>query len=195
VGVNAERYPGLVRRIVNEGHEIGNHTYYHPNLALCWPEHIRLELNATQLLLETITGHATTLFRPPYAADTSPSRLSSSPLKIAEISIISWSWRASTQRIGKAGCRHHFASGKTTAARWQHHLAPRRRRRSFPDGRSFHLSGLAATKGDTGAFKHTAGHHARRVMPREQGGQSLMRFVKAPASRNYPASKNFSGHS
>src|SRR5882724_8496076 len=85
VGVNAERYPGLVRRIVNEGHEIGNHTYYHPNLALCWPEHIRLELNATQLLLETITGRATTLFRPPYAADTGPTDLSElAPLKIAE---------------------------------------------------------------------------------------------------------------
>src|SRR3989454_12351901 len=85
VGANAERYPGLVRRIVDEGHEIGNHTYYHPNLALCWPEHIRLELNATQLLLETITGRATTLFRPPYAADTSPSQLSElAPLKIAE---------------------------------------------------------------------------------------------------------------
>ena len=85
VGVNAERYPGLVRRIVDEGHEIGNHTYYHPNLALCWPEHIRLELNATQLLLETITGRATTLFRPPYAADTSPTQLSElTPLKIAE---------------------------------------------------------------------------------------------------------------
>src|SRR5262249_7247205 len=68
-----------------EGHEIGNHTYYHPNLALCWPEHIRLELNATQLLLETITGRATTLFRPPYAADTSPTELSElTPLKIAE---------------------------------------------------------------------------------------------------------------
>jgi cellulose synthase/poly-beta-1,6-N-acetylglucosamine synthase-like glycosyltransferase/peptidoglycan/xylan/chitin deacetylase (PgdA/CDA1 family) len=85
VGVNAERYPTLVRRIVNEGHEIGNHTYYHPNLALCWPEHIRLELNATQLLLETITGRATTLFRPPYAADTGPTELSElAPLKIAE---------------------------------------------------------------------------------------------------------------
>src|SRR4029453_15865604 len=85
VGVNAERYPGLVRRIVNEGHEIGNHTYYHPNLALCWPEHIRVELNATQLLLETITGRATTLFRPPYAADSSPTQLSElTPLKIAE---------------------------------------------------------------------------------------------------------------
>ena len=85
VGANAERYPRLVRRIVNEGHEIGNHTYYHPNLALCWPEHIRLELNATQLLLETITGRATTLFRPPYAADSDPSQLSErTPLQIAE---------------------------------------------------------------------------------------------------------------
>jgi cellulose synthase/poly-beta-1,6-N-acetylglucosamine synthase-like glycosyltransferase/peptidoglycan/xylan/chitin deacetylase (PgdA/CDA1 family)/spore germination protein YaaH len=85
VGVNAERYPRLVRRIVAEGHEIGNHTYYHPNLGLCWPEHIRLELNATQLLIETITGRSTTLFRPPYAADTSPSQLSElMPLKIAQ---------------------------------------------------------------------------------------------------------------
>ena len=85
VGVNAERHPGLVRRIVNEGHEIGNHTFYHPNLALCWPEHIRLELNATQLLLETITGRATTLFRPPYGSDTQPAQISElMPLLIAQ---------------------------------------------------------------------------------------------------------------
>ena len=85
VGVNAERYPNLVRRIVDEGHEIGNHTYYHPNLALCWPEHIRVELNATQLLIQTLTGRATTLFRPPYAADTQPARLAElTPLQIAQ---------------------------------------------------------------------------------------------------------------
>jgi cellulose synthase/poly-beta-1,6-N-acetylglucosamine synthase-like glycosyltransferase/peptidoglycan/xylan/chitin deacetylase (PgdA/CDA1 family)/spore germination protein YaaH len=85
VGVNAEKYPGLLRRIVDEGHELGNHTYYHPNLALAWPEHVRLELNATQLLIETITGRATTLFRPPYAADTQPSQMSElMPLQIAQ---------------------------------------------------------------------------------------------------------------
>src|SRR5437870_3698190 len=85
VGVNAERYPNIVRRIVSEGHEIGNHTYYHPNLALCWPEHIRIELNATQLLIQSLTGRATTLFRPPYAADTQPSRLAELiPLQIAQ---------------------------------------------------------------------------------------------------------------
>ena len=85
VGANAEKYPGLVRRMVNEGHEIGNHTYYHPNLALAWPEHVRLELNATQLLIETITGRSTTLFRPPYAADTQPSQVAElMPLQVAE---------------------------------------------------------------------------------------------------------------
>lgn len=85
VGVNAERYPNLVRRIVDDGHEIGNHTYYHPNLALCWPEHVRLELNATQLLIQTLTGRGTTLFRPPYAADTQPARLADlMPLQIAQ---------------------------------------------------------------------------------------------------------------
>src|SRR5437764_776598 len=85
VGVNAERYPKLVQRIVDEGHEIGNHTYYHPNLALCWPEHIRIELNATQLLIQSLTGRATTLFRPPSAADTQPARLAELiPLQIAQ---------------------------------------------------------------------------------------------------------------
>jgi len=85
VGANAEKHPALVRRIVAEGHEIGNHTFYHPNLALCWPEHIRLELNATELLFQATTGRSTTLFRPPYAADTSPSSVSElTPLQIAQ---------------------------------------------------------------------------------------------------------------
>ncbi|MFL6527964.1 MAG: glycosyltransferase, partial [Chthoniobacterales bacterium] len=85
VGTNAEQYPDLIRRIVDEGHEIGNHTYYHPNLAECWPEHVRLELNATQMVIETITGRSTTLFRPPYAADTSPAKITElTPLNIAQ---------------------------------------------------------------------------------------------------------------
>jgi peptidoglycan-N-acetylglucosamine deacetylase len=71
-GRQAERYPELVRRIQREGHELGNHTYSHPNLALVSEEQVRLELNATQRILEAITGNSTTLFRPPYNADSSP---------------------------------------------------------------------------------------------------------------------------
>ncbi len=75
LGIQAENNPDLVRRIINEGHEIGNHTYTHPNISEVSPQQIRLELNATQFLLESITGHSTVLCRPPYNADSNPARL------------------------------------------------------------------------------------------------------------------------
>jgi len=72
IGANMENHPDLVRRIVGEGHMIGVHTYSHPNIALVSEERAHLEYNATQRLIESITGHSTTLFRPPYNADTNP---------------------------------------------------------------------------------------------------------------------------
>ncbi len=85
VGKNAEDYPGLVQRIFDEGHEIGNHTYSHANLAIMSPARMRLELNMTQRLIESITGRSTTLFRPPYNADSTPTKIEElTPLKIAQ---------------------------------------------------------------------------------------------------------------
>ena len=85
VGHNGEFNPGLVKRIVAEGHEIGNHTYTHANLTKISRTRMRLELDATQRLIESLTGRSTTLFRPPYNADSTPSRLEELvPLKFAE---------------------------------------------------------------------------------------------------------------
>ena len=72
LGANMEKHPDLVRRIVREGHMIGVHTYTHPNIAEVSEERARLEFNATQRLIESITGKSTVLFRPPYNADTNP---------------------------------------------------------------------------------------------------------------------------
>ncbi len=72
IGENAEREPGLIRRIRDEGHEIGNHTFSHPNLAAVPADRVRLELNATQRVIEAETGRSTILFRPPYNADAEP---------------------------------------------------------------------------------------------------------------------------
>ena len=84
VGNNAEFNPGLVRRIVAEGHEIGNHTYTHANLGKISQARMRLELDATQGLIESLTGRSTTLFRPPYNADSTPSKIEElTPLKFA----------------------------------------------------------------------------------------------------------------
>ena len=73
IGQNAERYPNLVRRIWNEGHEIGNHSYTHPNLAAMPLREARLELTATQRVFQSILHRSTLLFRPPYNADAEPS--------------------------------------------------------------------------------------------------------------------------
>jgi cellulose synthase/poly-beta-1,6-N-acetylglucosamine synthase-like glycosyltransferase/peptidoglycan/xylan/chitin deacetylase (PgdA/CDA1 family)/spore germination protein YaaH len=69
IGKNGQSYPDLMRRIVNEGHEIGNHTFTHPNLGEVPGSLTELELNATQRLIESEVGRSTVLFRPPYFGD------------------------------------------------------------------------------------------------------------------------------
>ena len=72
IGENAMAEPFLVRRVVDEGHEIGSHTFTHPNLALASTRGTRIELNATQRLIEAYTGRSVRLFRAPYFGDAEP---------------------------------------------------------------------------------------------------------------------------
>ena len=72
IGANAQANPEIVLRILKEGHEIGNHTFTHPNLADTPPEAVKIELNATQRLFEALTGRSMRLFRPPYLGDAEP---------------------------------------------------------------------------------------------------------------------------
>jgi cellulose synthase/poly-beta-1,6-N-acetylglucosamine synthase-like glycosyltransferase/peptidoglycan/xylan/chitin deacetylase (PgdA/CDA1 family)/spore germination protein YaaH len=69
MGKNGQANPDLLRREVNEGHEVGNHTFTHPNLGEIPLRLTDLELNATQRLIESVTGRSTVLFRPPYFGD------------------------------------------------------------------------------------------------------------------------------
>ena len=72
IGQNADRWPDLVQRMYDEGHEIGNHSFTHPNLGNASNGRTRLELVATQRSVEAILGRSTRLFRPPYNADAEP---------------------------------------------------------------------------------------------------------------------------
>jgi cellulose synthase/poly-beta-1,6-N-acetylglucosamine synthase-like glycosyltransferase/peptidoglycan/xylan/chitin deacetylase (PgdA/CDA1 family) len=69
IGKNGQAYPDLVRRIASEGHELGNHTFTHPNLGEIPLSLTELELNASQRLIESEVGRSTVLFRPPYFGD------------------------------------------------------------------------------------------------------------------------------
>lgn len=67
-GKNAEQYPDLLRRIVAEGHEVGNHTYSHPYVYFKSRQRIAGEIDRTQAAIEKITGFRPKIFRPPYGA-------------------------------------------------------------------------------------------------------------------------------
>lgn len=85
VGENAAANPNIVRRMVDQGFEVGNHTYTHPNIAQLPPAIAKLEINATQRLFEAITGRSMTLFRPPYLGDSQPTTEAEvAPIELAQ---------------------------------------------------------------------------------------------------------------
>jgi cellulose synthase/poly-beta-1,6-N-acetylglucosamine synthase-like glycosyltransferase/peptidoglycan/xylan/chitin deacetylase (PgdA/CDA1 family)/spore germination protein YaaH len=75
VGSMAEKNVPLLRREYEEGYEIGNHTFFHPDISTISLQRVNLELNATRKLIESVTGRSTILFRPPFNADAEPQTL------------------------------------------------------------------------------------------------------------------------
>lgn len=67
-GAMAARHPGLVERMVREGHEVGLHTFNHPDLSYQSKGRIDWELTQNQLSLAGAAGIRTSLFRPPYSS-------------------------------------------------------------------------------------------------------------------------------
>ncbi|UJL46586.1 polysaccharide deacetylase family protein [Virgibacillus sp. NKC19-16] len=66
MGARAAEYPDIVRRANAEGHAIGNHTYWHPNLAEESLGRAHWEVTTTEETIEQILGFRPRLFRPPY---------------------------------------------------------------------------------------------------------------------------------
>ena len=66
VGNQAITYPAELQAMYEQGDEIGNHTFTHPNLQTLPQWRVREELNLTELVIIRQTGHNTRLMRPPY---------------------------------------------------------------------------------------------------------------------------------
>jgi cellulose synthase/poly-beta-1,6-N-acetylglucosamine synthase-like glycosyltransferase/peptidoglycan/xylan/chitin deacetylase (PgdA/CDA1 family) len=69
VGTEVVAHPELVRRIVADGHQIGIHTFTHPDLSRLAPWQRSLELSETQLAVAGASGVTTALLRPPYSSE------------------------------------------------------------------------------------------------------------------------------
>ena len=72
IGESAQDNVELLRRIYSEGHEIGNHTFTHPDISEISTRQLDVQLNLTQRLLASKLGVNTVYFRPPYSIDQEP---------------------------------------------------------------------------------------------------------------------------
>ncbi len=72
IGEEAQNNISLMRRVYNEGHEIGNHTFTHPDISEVSVSSVDLELNLTERLFAAELGVQPLFFRPPYSIDQEP---------------------------------------------------------------------------------------------------------------------------
>mmetsp|Transcript_12423 Transcript_12423/g.12509 ORF Transcript_12423/g.12509 Transcript_12423/m.12509 type:complete len:235 (+) Transcript_12423:110-814(+) len=99
VGKNASDYPDLVKRMIDEGHEVANHTWNHVDITKLTPEILNEELSKTNSLIYEISQYTPKTFRPPYG-NTNP-RLNDKITKDFSMRVIKWSidsldWRGHT---------------------------------------------------------------------------------------------------
>jgi cellulose synthase/poly-beta-1,6-N-acetylglucosamine synthase-like glycosyltransferase/peptidoglycan/xylan/chitin deacetylase (PgdA/CDA1 family)/spore germination protein YaaH len=95
VGSMAEKNIQILRREYEDGYEIGNHTFFHPDISAISIKRVILELNATRKLIESVTGRSTILFRAPFNADSEPQTL-------AEVIPVAESHRQSYITVGES---------------------------------------------------------------------------------------------
>ena len=72
IGEEAGDYVGVMKRVYREGHEIGNHTFTHPDISEISNRQVDLQLNLTERLFASKLGVQPLYFRPPYSIDQEP---------------------------------------------------------------------------------------------------------------------------
>ena len=72
IGEQAQDNVSLMQRVMAEGHEIGNHTWTHPDISEISPGQVQLQLNLTERLFGSKLGVKPLYFRPPYSIDQEP---------------------------------------------------------------------------------------------------------------------------
>ncbi len=113
VGRHMEKYPDVAKRVFNDGHDIGNHTYSHRNLVPATRKTIKNEVAQTDEAMMRILGIKTRLFRPPRGIISNAARK-----LIVEMgfTIILWTvsaedWRGSSPKTILRRVTRHIKSG------------------------------------------------------------------------------------
>ncbi|WP_129787035.1 polysaccharide deacetylase family protein [Promicromonospora panici] len=101
VGQNAAAHPDVLRAEVEAGHEVGNHSWNHPDLTQLSTAEVTSQLDRTSAAIKAATGDEPTLFRPPYGAidDAVKSATTLSPV-LWDVDPEDWKYR-DTERVAQ----------------------------------------------------------------------------------------------
>lgn len=93
-GENASYYPEILKRIVDEGHQLANHTYHHKNLNTLSSGSISSEISSVQTLITAAGGSDTAYIRPPYGnANSTVKAAATAPLISWSVDPLDWKYR------------------------------------------------------------------------------------------------------
>lgn len=102
LGIQVERYPAMTKRILREGHALGNHSFDHADLARVSSARLNWEVASTDRLLRRYTGLHSAWFRPPYGSVNPPvlRRMQKMGYRVVNWSVDSNDWRSlSAERV------------------------------------------------------------------------------------------------
>lgn len=88
LGKNIEGNEAVLRRMVEEGHQVGAHSWSHPNLTKISQSAVMSQMTRTMDKVKEITGYDITMMRPPYGA---LHRISRRPMIELNLPVILWS--------------------------------------------------------------------------------------------------------
>lgn len=114
IGRYVKQRPDIVRRIVEAGHPIGNHTWNHPNLIFCSPAETLRQLSETQKVIEDICGKRPTLFRPPFGGRRPGTFSTARSLGLAPIMwrVTCYDWNATSNEAIERNARRQIRGGE-----------------------------------------------------------------------------------
>ena len=115
VGSRAQRHPDLLRRVVDAGHELGNHSWSHTDLATAPREVVRAELTRTAEVVQDLTGRRMATVRPPWGHIDPVGLLTAAELGC---SVVLWSElvRAEAAQVDLQHCLREVRSGSVVLA-------------------------------------------------------------------------------
>lgn len=110
LGSRVEFYPEIAKNVQEAGHELGNHSWTHPDLSKASTEKIFNEINRTSSIIEEVTGEKPYSFRPPYGAfNDVVMQQTDLPVALWDVDTLDWKHRNGQQLL--ASIKNHVKDG------------------------------------------------------------------------------------